>query len=107
METARVIPLLPVTALAHGEMTACRVDGEEVLVANVDGQYFALPNFCSHAGARLSTGRLKGYELSCPLHRAKFDIRSGAVIGGPAVEPLRRYPVVTEGGKLYLLGGLR
>lgn len=102
-----MIPLLPVTALAHGEMTACRVDGEELLVANVEGQYFALTNFCSHAGARLSTGRLKGYELSCPLHRATFDIRSGAVLGGPAGEPLRRYPLVIEGGKLYLSGGVR
>ena len=98
-----MIPLLPVTALTEGEMTACRVDGEEILVANVNGQYFALTNFCSHAGQRLSTGRLTGYELCCPLHRARFDIRTGAVLGGPAVEPLRRYAVVVDGGKLQLL----
>ena len=102
-----MIPLIPLTALDDGEMTACRVGREEILVASVDGQYFALSNFCSHAGQRLSTGRLAGYELSCPLHRATFDIRSGAVLSGPAVEPLRRYPVIAERGRLYLLNGDR
>lgn len=84
-------------------MTACRVGGEELLVACVDGGYFAVTNFCSHAGQRLSSGRLNGYELSCPLHRARFDIRSGAVLHGPAMEALRRYTVIVEGGKLWLV----
>jgi len=98
-----MIPVMPMTALADGEMAACRVGGEEVLIANVHGRYFAVANFCSHAGQRLSGGRLDGYELRCPLHRATFDVRTGRALAGPASDALRRYDVVIEGGKVHVV----
>lgn len=91
------------TALGEGQMMTCTVGGEEVLIAQVEGQYYAVSNFCSHAGQRLSGGRLKGYELSCPLHRAKFDIRTGIPLSAPATERLKRYPVTLTGGRLDIL----
>jgi len=93
-------PLLPVSALSEGQMVACRAGDREVLVCLVEGQYYALENCCSHAGQRLSSGRLKGYELSCPLHRAKFDVRTGTALSAPATEPIASYPVILEGGKV-------
>lgn len=95
-------PVLPITALDEGEMTACRVGGREILIVNVEGTFYAVANLCSHAGQRLSTGRLDGHELRCPLHRAVFDVRTGAALSGPAREALTRYPVLVEGGKVLV-----
>ena len=91
---------MPINALGDGEMRACSVGGEDILVCHVDGQYYAVSNLCSHAGQRLAGGRLKGFELSCPLHRARFDVRSGAPLTAPATAPLKRYAVTLAGGKV-------
>jgi nitrite reductase/ring-hydroxylating ferredoxin subunit len=88
------------TALGEGQMTACTVAGQELLIANVEGQYYAVSNICSHGGQRLSAGRLRGFELRCPLHRATFDIRTGAALSAPAREGLRSFPVLLSGGKV-------
>lgn len=98
-----MIPVMPVTGLASGQVAACRVGGEEVLIANVDGQYYAVSNFCSHAGQRLSTGRLDGHRLICPLHRASFDVRTGAALSGPASQAIARYPVIVDRGRIHVV----
>ena len=95
-------PVMSMTALAEGQMTTCKVDGEELLIAHVEGRFYAVSNICSHAGQRLSGGRLRGHELRCPLHRATFDIRTGAALSAPAAAPLRTYPIMLSGGKLNI-----
>jgi nitrite reductase/ring-hydroxylating ferredoxin subunit len=69
-------------------MKACTIDGREVLVCHTRGGLFALDNICTHAFARLSEGRLRGFRLICPLHGASFDARTGNVLGAPAIGPL-------------------
>lgn len=96
----RLIPVAPLAALEDGEMLEVRVDGADVLLCNVYGQYFAVAAHCPHAGQRLATGRLNGFTLYCPLHRASFDVRSGAVLSGPAQEPLPCYATEVGGGRL-------
>jgi nitrite reductase/ring-hydroxylating ferredoxin subunit len=87
-------------------MTACRVDGREILVCNVYGQYYAVDGYCPHAGQRLVTGRLDGFRLRCPLHRASFDVRDGRALEGPTSEGVRTYPLTLSAGKVnVLLGG--
>ena len=93
-------PVMPVSALGHGELAACRVDGVEVVVCQVEGQYFALANRCSHAGQPLSAGRLEGHELVCPLHRARFDVRTGAALGPPASAGIPVYPLEIASGRV-------
>ena len=91
---------MSMAALAEGEMLACKVAGEEVLICHVEGQFYAVSNLCSHAGQKLSGGRLRGFEVSCPLHRARFDVRSGVALGAPATEALKRYEVTLADGKI-------
>ena len=98
-----MIPVLPMTALAEGEMTATRVGGEEILIANVHGQYYAVSNLCSHAGRPLIGGTLRGHELTCPAHGATFDVRTGAAIGAPGEIGLKRFSVALEAGKINLI----
>ena len=100
---SELIPLMPLTALAEGDMTACRVGADEVLVANVHGQCFAVGNRCPHAGEALARGTLDGFELRCPRHGATFDIRTGAATNGAGLPNLARYNVVLEGGRINLI----
>jgi 3-phenylpropionate/trans-cinnamate dioxygenase ferredoxin subunit len=67
--------------------------GESVLLVHSKDGLFAVNNICSHAYAKLDEGRLRGNRLICPLHGASFDVRDGAVLGAPATQPLRSYPV--------------
>ena len=84
--------------LAPGQMRCFDVAGAAVLVIHTKDGFHALDNVCSHAYARLDEGRLRGHRLICPLHGASFDARTGAVLGAPAVQPLRTYGVrVVEG----------
>jgi len=93
---------LPITALRDGEMRALRIDGVDVLLCRVDGQYFALANHCTHARQALHTGKLRGFEIKCPLHGARFDIRSGRCVAAPATQPVQTFPVRIESGKLSI-----
>ena len=88
------VPALARSELAQGQMRCVEVDGVPVLLAHAkDGNVYAVHNVCTHAYALLSEGRLRGHRLICPLHGASFDIRSGAVLGAPATEPLASYTV--------------
>ena len=67
--------------------------GEDVLVVNVDGALHAVSNICSHDYAELVDGELEGAEIVCPLHQARFDVRSGEALSPPAYEPIATFPV--------------
>ena len=95
-----MVPVLSLAALAEGEMAACEVAGKEILVCHVEGQFYAISNRCSHAGQKLSLGKLRGFELSCPLHRATFDVRTGHPLKAPASEAIARFPVTLAEGKI-------
>lgn len=95
-----LIPVLPMAALAEGEMTPVQIEGQDLLICQVEGQYYAMRDQCSHARQRLSTGRLRGCEVSCPLHGARFDVRTGQALAAPATVPIQTFPVLLEGGKV-------
>jgi 3-phenylpropionate/trans-cinnamate dioxygenase ferredoxin subunit len=77
--------------------------GHTIMVANVNGQFYAMDGICSHGYADLSRGKLEGNEVECPRHRARYDVRTGKVLQGPVdaegmAFDLRSYPVqVNEG----------
>ena len=59
------------------------VQGKEILVTNVNGNFYAIGNVCTHQRGYLSQGTLEGNLVTCPKHKAKFDVTSGKVISGP------------------------
>ncbi len=63
--------------LADGKMKAVTVQGKELLLARVKGEYFAIGNVCPHLKGRLSDGTLESYTVTCPRHGSQFDIRTG------------------------------
>jgi len=90
------------TELGPGQTRAVEHRGTSVLLCNVDGDYYALENRCSHAAARLSVARLDGCLLECPVHGARFDVRDGSVARRPARRAIRTFPVVVSGGKVEI-----
>ena len=75
------------------QMKMFQINDEEVCVVNVDGKYYAINNICTHEGGPLADGKLDGYEVECPWHGSKFDVRTGEVTNPPASEPEPTYEV--------------
>ena len=88
--------------LAEGEMMLVTPNGEEVLLARINGDYFAIDNWCSHTGGMLDQGELLGYEVECPIHEGRFDLRTGEATQYPAEEPQMPYAVRVEGDDILL-----
>jgi len=63
--------------LQIGEIKHVEVNGKEIMIANVDGNYYAVSDRCGHSNASLSKGNLKGNVVTCPLHGAQFDVTTG------------------------------
>ena len=78
------------------------IDRERVLIANVDGAFYAIQDRCGHRQAPLSKGTLEGYVIECPLHFAQFDVRTGQLLGGPAAAEIPTYQVRVEGDTVYV-----
>ena len=66
--------------IAPGTMKYVVAGGKKVLVANVDGAFYAMQARCPHLGGNLARGRLEGKTVTCPLHKATFDLTTGEVI---------------------------
>jgi nitrite reductase/ring-hydroxylating ferredoxin subunit len=88
--------------LAPGEMKFVAVDRERIVLANVEGSFFALRDVCGHRNAPLSRGRLDGCIVECPLHFAQFDIRTGKFVDGPYSADVPAYEVRVEDDTVYL-----
>ena len=77
-------------------------DGDvPIAVYNIDGELYAIEDVCTHDGGDLAGGALHGFEVECPRHGARFDVRTGAVLSPPAYEPVAKFPVKVEGGSVY------
>ena len=89
--------------IAEGEKVGGTVDGEDVLVANLAGEYRAIGAICTHAGCNLADdGVLEGDTVMCGCHGSMFDLASGEAVGPPAEEPEPVYQVRVEGDEVQL-----
>lgn len=106
-------------AILPGGMAAVTLGGREIVLCNFEGSFYAVERACGHANARLERGALTGWILTCPLHYAQFDVRSGEALSGPApkapdskhpdpadtalaTRSLKTYQVKVENGAVYV-----
>jgi 3-phenylpropionate/trans-cinnamate dioxygenase ferredoxin subunit len=82
-----------VDELKDGERLFVEIDGKPIVVINLAGQYYALADVCSHDDGPVGEGSIEGFEIICPRHGARFDIRTGKVIALPAFVDIPAYPV--------------
>src|SRR6266404_3047615 len=85
------------TEIESGQARLVEVKGKQIALFNVDGQFFALGNRCTHRGGPLAEGGLSGTKVTCPLHGATFDVRTGDVVGPPAERAVAQYGVRVTG----------
>lgn len=88
--------------LSEGQMRVFDIDGTRVSVAAAGGHLYAFDDACTHMGCSLGEGKLENTTVTCPCHGSQFDVTSGAVIRGPAHQPVRSRSVELEGGELQI-----
>lgn len=93
----RFIPAARLDDIPPGGLRRVEIEGRLILLARVADQVYAADDDCTHISGPLDQGELDGYVLTCPIHLARFDIRDGSVLRGPARDPLPTYPVRLEG----------
>src|SRR5215475_12003972 len=91
------VPVAKTSELAPGLLTWVAVEGERIVLANVDGSFHAMRDVCGHRNAPLSRGKLFGHLIECPLHFAQFDVRTGELVSGPVSTAIPTYEVRVEG----------
>lgn len=87
-----------------GEMKSFWLDELPILVANLDGQFYALEDKCSHEDYELSSGQIDAAagSVECTLHGAKFDLRNGEALCAPAYTPVRKFETRVDNGAVYV-----
>jgi 3-phenylpropionate/trans-cinnamate dioxygenase ferredoxin subunit len=83
--------------LTPGQHVVVDVDDVAVAVFNIDGEFLAVEDVCTHDGAELASGNLEGDTIVCPRHGAKFCLRTGEVLAPPAYEPVSIFPIRIHG----------
>jgi 3-phenylpropionate/trans-cinnamate dioxygenase ferredoxin component len=106
---AEYITICPISDIPNGKREVFDINGRWVAIFNVDNRYYAIEDVCTHDGntltedARGNPVPLDGYEIECPRHGARFDIRNGKVLSVPAVKDVRWYPVRVQDEQIQLL----
>lgn len=90
--------LCPTDDLPPGDRMFVEIGDETVVVFNLAGEFFAIADLCTHDMGSLGEGDVEGYEIICPRHGARFDLRTGEALTLPAVKGVPCFPIrVTDG----------
>jgi 3-phenylpropionate/trans-cinnamate dioxygenase ferredoxin subunit len=84
--------------LAPGDYRVLDIDDALIAVFNIDGEYYAIEDVCTHDYETLTGGCIEGEEIVCPRHGARFNIKTGEALTPPAYEPVATLPVRVENG---------
>ena len=76
--------------------------GLQLALYDVEGEIYATDNICTHGHARLCDGFLEDFEIECPLHQGRFDVRTGKALCEPLTQDIRVYPVKIEDGRVWV-----
>lgn len=88
--------------IPEDDVIGVQVQGRDIAFYRVGDDVFATDNICTHGHARLCDGFLEGFEIECPLHQGRFDVRSGKAMCEPLTEDIRSYPIRIEEGRVYV-----
>lgn len=94
--------LIKVDQVQPGHGVQAMVGDKALAVFNIEGQFYAIDDTCTHAGASLAEGPVAGTVVTCPWHGATFDIATGAVLSDPAYEGVKTYTVKVHGDALFV-----
>ncbi len=98
----QMVKVVVVKDLPAGSAIAVEAGGRKIALFNIDGSYYAIGDTCTHRGGPLSDGAIDGAQVTCPLHGAKFDVTSGAVLSPPAPDGVPHYRVQVNGDDIMV-----
>ncbi len=91
----------PEADVPEGSPKCVTVSQRQFALFKVDGMVYCLDNRCTHLGGPLCQGRVAGTVVTCPWHGSRFDVRTGQVVGAPARNDVRSYPVTVDNGRIW------
>jgi nitrite reductase/ring-hydroxylating ferredoxin subunit len=96
------ITIGPASEVGEGDMSNFEIEGARIGVARVQGALYAFSDVCTHQGCPLAEGELDGTELECECHGSVFELKTGAVVEGPATVPIEVYPAREVDGQIQI-----
>lgn len=95
------VEIAAVGDIPNGERIFVSIDEFDIVVFNIAGKFFAIADVCSHDDGPLGDGEFEDtFEIACPRHGAKFDVRNGYAMSLPAIEDIPAFPVQVKDGKI-------
>ena len=91
-----------VSVVPSGTAKLVEVEGLQVALFNVGGNFHAIDNACTHVGGSLAEGSLEGEQVECPWHGARFDVKTGKVLSAPAAADVAAYKVRVTGSDVEI-----
>ena len=98
----RFIKVAKVSDIPPGTAIGIHTENMFVALSNVDGQFYAIDDICSHLYCNLSDGWLREHTLICPCHDAAFDVRTGKNLDWRAAYPVKSFTVRVEGDDVLI-----
>src|SRR5262245_18006415 len=99
---AEIVRVASTSDIPPGEMMIVDVSGMDVAIANLNGEFVAFQNECTHRGGPLGEGILMGDVVECPFHAGQFNVHTGEVVAPPPSEPIATYPVQVDGDDIKI-----
>ncbi len=99
---AEWIDVAPAEELEPGSWKTIEYDDRIIAVFNLDGEFYAIEDICTHDGAELTGGEIEGTEIICPRHGARFDIITGEALTPPAYEDIDTFEVRVKDGMVQV-----
>ena len=96
------IKVLNISELENNQSTVVNVNDKEIAVFNVEGEFFAIDDRCSHADESLSEGEVYDCKVECPAHGAEFDLKTGEALTPPASKSVSCYHTSTDESSIYI-----
>jgi 3-phenylpropionate/trans-cinnamate dioxygenase ferredoxin component len=99
---ADYIPVAKTADVPAGTVRTFQAGGEDIAIANVNGEFYAIANVCTHDGGPLGEGQVFGQLVECPRHGARFDVKTGQARALPAVLPVHTYELQVEDDEIMV-----
>jgi 3-phenylpropionate/trans-cinnamate dioxygenase ferredoxin component len=99
---SKFISIAKTSDIKPGQMKTFTVNRVDVLVANVEGTFFATQDLCTHDDGTLRDGELVHDQIECPRHGGRFNVKTGAATAMPAMFPIKTFPVKIEGDQILV-----
>jgi len=96
------VKVATIDEITPGQAKLVEVNGNEIALFNVGGQFHAIDNNCTHVGGPLCEGEINGSEVTCPWHGATFDVTTGRALGPPAMEAVNHYNLRIADGSIEI-----